>query len=188
MEIQGGLKMNYLYAEQEIKELSARIRRRRIITYIVAAPFFACLVFIFVRHLSLTYAELGQDDTLTTLAIIAGILGAFVLVFGLSFCVKPLKSYREHIRNSLCGRTHDIVYNFKRVEPDLSVIDHISFRSVVFDGEPDKHGITERMFYWDSLKEIPSFAEDEKVHIQYYDRFICGWSREIGQTASENIE
>lgn len=182
--------MNILYTEQEISDLTARINRRRIITYILSVPFFALFVYFFAMHLRVTVTDPGPipDNTLKILAAIAAILGSFVLIFGLTFCVKPLKSYRAHITNSLHGRCHDVTYRFKAVEPDLSVIDHITFRSVVFDGEPDRHGITEHMFYWDNLKELPDFVPGEDVNIRYYDRFICGWSREIGHAAAGNVE
>lgn len=182
--------MNILYTESEITELTARINRRRLVTYILAIPFWAAFVYFFVMHLQVTITDPGPvaDDLLKVLAIISAILFAFVLIFGLSFCVRPLKSYREHIRNSLHGRSHDVTYAFKCVEPEVSMIDHITFRSVVFDGEPDKHGITEHMFYWDALKEIPDFMEGETVSVRYFDRFICGWSREVSDAPSGNIE
>ena len=182
--------MNLLYNEQEIDELTARIKRRRIISVILSIPFFAAFVLFFVMHLHVTLAEPGPipDNTLAILATVSAILGSWVLIFGSSFCVRPLKAYRNHIRNSLHGRSHDATYTFRGIEPDLSVIDHISFRSFVFDGEPDKHGITEHMFYWDALRELPAFAEGESITVRYYDRFICGWSRESGHAASEDIE
>lgn len=182
--------MNIIYSEAEITELSARIKRRGILTCVLASPFLAAFIYFFVMHLQITIKEPGPipDDTLKILAIASCILFAFVLIFGFSFFVNPLKAYRKHIRNSLHGRSHDMTYTFKCTEPEESLIDHVNFRSVVFDGEPDRHGVTAHMFYWDALKEIPDFSEGETVTIRYYDRFIFGWSREVGHISAVNVE
>lgn len=171
--------MNLLYTEEEMNRLSRRIKRRQLITLLVSLPFFAAFILFFVMHLRVSPSNPGPiaDDTLKIYAIIACIVALCILVFGLSFLVRPLRSYRNHIQTSLFGRSREATYRFLRLEPDLSVIDEITFRSLVFEGEPDKHGLCEHMYYWDALKDIPDFSEGEEVSFRFYDRFITAWSR-----------
>ena len=171
--------MNLLYTEEELNQLSRRIKRRSIITLIVSLPFFAFFITCFVMHLRVSPSNPGPiaDDTLKVYAIIACIIAVCILVFGFSFMIRPLRSYRNHIQTSLFGRSREATYRFLRLEPDLSVIDGITFHSLVFEGEPDRHGLSEHMYYWDALKEIPTFSEGEEVSFRFYDRFITAWSR-----------
>lgn len=171
--------MNLLYTEEELSTLSRRVKRRTVISLIASLPFFAAFVVFFIMHLQISPSNPGPiaDDTLKLLASVACILALCILIFGLSFFVRPIRSYRNHVQTALFGRAREATHCFLHLEPDLSVIDGITFRSLVFEGEPDRHGIAEHMYYWDVLKEIPDFAEGEAVTIRFYDRFITGWSR-----------
>ena len=125
-------------------------------------------------HLQVSPSDPGPiaDEALKVYAIIACILAVCILIFGLSFMVRPLLSYRNHIRTALFGRAREATYRYLHLEPDLSVIDGITFRSLVFEGEPDRHGIAEHMFYWDVLKEIPDLSEGETIISSYINNIF----------------
>ena len=51
--------MNLLYTEEELNQLSRRIKRRSIITLIVSLPFFAFFITFFVMHLRVSPSNPG---------------------------------------------------------------------------------------------------------------------------------
>lgn len=171
--------MNMLYTDQEILTISQKIKRRVVSVVLIAIPFLVAAIVFFVMHLlaTPTHPMPFSETVLKIAAVVCTVLCAFVVIFGLSFYVSPLKAYRKHMKNGLHGRTHEAVYSFSAIEPYTSVVENVSFRSLALKGEPDRHGNCDQMLYWDAEKEIPDFKEGESITFRYYDRFAVGWSR-----------
>ena len=55
------------------------------------------------------------------------------------------------------------------------MVDGVSYRSLVFLGDPDKHGTRERMFYWDSELPLPDFRPGQAVTIRYTGKMIIAY-------------
>lgn len=109
------------------------------------------------------------------LAIAGFCLFAAIFIFWLNFLYKPICSYEKLICSALSGRYHDTECLFSGIEPHSSLIDGISFRSVVVLGNADKHGIREHQYYLDALKDFPELAPETVITLRYNDRNIIGY-------------
>jgi len=158
--------MQSLYTEQNLSDLRGQIRRRVFILLGVAL-FSAGLVLL---TLIMDNRRDHRPEVWTTLAVIFA--GASV-IFIYDLMIRPLTAYARHMDASLHGRVHEASVIFDRVDgEEISLVDGVRFYSLVFLGDPDKHGDRERMFYWDAELPLPSFAPGQEVSVTYYDRFI----------------
>lgn len=154
--------MKDLYTENDLASLRAQIRRRIKIMLIPCVLLLASGIFFFIVRVEFA-------------ASASFVLLAFILIFTLEFLCRPLRCYAKHIDAALHGRTHEISVIYQNTETQPSVVDGVSFLSMIFLGEPDKHGIRETMFYWDQELPLPDFKPDDKVMLKYYDKNIIGY-------------
>jgi hypothetical protein len=70
---------------------------------------------------------------------------------------------------------HEIRLTYDHPESELSVVDGVSFRSLIFLGEPDKHGTRDQMYYWDLQKKLPAFETGKDYLLRYTGKTIIGW-------------
>ena len=154
--------LHLLYSEQDLITVRAQKKRR----LLAVLPF--CLI-------ALSAGVAGFCTRLEWLAILGFCALAVILIFWLNFMYKPVCSYEKLICAALSGRYHDTECLFSAIEPDVSLINGISFRSVVVLGSADKHGIREHQYYLDTQKDFPDLAPETAITIRYNDRNIIGY-------------
>ena len=153
--------MQALYSESSHQEVSSQLNRR----LIVLGAVLAVLLGVFV------YATAVRIEWLAIAAACAA--GCFAVFYVELFCL-PLSRYRRLIRSALHGRRHTISLEYVCTEPDESMVDGVRRRSLVFLGDPDKHGTREQMLYWDAELPLPSLQPGQQVSLEYTDRSITG--------------
>jgi len=160
--------MHSLYNEQVLLSLNGQICRRRIVLGAVSLVLLALIVL----------AVLQDDGKQNRPELLVSVLVIFTGCFAIFFhdlMIRPLRSYFHHVDRALHGRSHEADFIFDRLSEDVSLVEGVAYRDLIFLGEPDKHGDRERMFYWDSELPLPAFEKGQQVSLHYYDRFITGY-------------
>lgn len=160
--------MHSLYTEQDLASLRGQIRRR---FFFLSAVLLAGLILIAVT-LMMDNHKTNRPELLTALAVI--LTGAAV-IFVSDMLIRPLKAYEKFMDHALHGRVHQASVIFDHMTSDVSVVDGVRFRDMVFLGDADKHGDRDRLFYWDQELSLPSFDPGQEVTLCYFDRFITGY-------------
>jgi hypothetical protein len=103
----------------------------------------------------------------------ACLAGVFSIFFVELFCL-PHVRYRRLIRSALSGRRHtrDLVYDHS--ETEVSTVDGIPCRSLIFLGDPDKHGSREMLLYWDNEFPLPALVPQTVYTVDYTGKNIIG--------------
>ncbi len=161
--------MRNLYSEADYEAIRAQLKKRLLALGGVLAVFLAAVIWTLV----LDNHKENRPEVLTT---VFAVLGGFVLIFGWDMLIRPLRCYEKHLAGALHGRSHETVMEFSRRNEELSVVEGVTYRDLIFLGEPDKHGDRERLFYWDAQLPDPPFTPGQQVTLSYYDRFISAYS------------
>ncbi len=154
--------MQTLYSKQDLQDLGGQLRRRFILIGVLAALCLAVVVWSFVRRIE-------------WLSIAATALCGAIAIFGIDMFCLPLIRYRRLLVSALRGRTHTETFEFSAAEPDLSLVDGISCRSIVVLGLADKHGTREQRFYWDAARPLPDFTPGRPLELTYTGRFVIAY-------------
>ena len=160
--------MQPLYSEQFLLDLRGQIRRRR---YVYLAVLCALLVLIVLSILQDDGRKNRPELLVSALVIFTGCFA----VFFWDLLLRPLHAYARHVDQALHGRFHEALFVFDRLNEEISVVDGVSYRDLIFLGEPDKHGDRERMFYWDPELPLPALTRGQEVSLRYFDRFITAY-------------
>ncbi len=160
--------MQNLYDEKDLLAIRAQLKRRLAMLGLLSLVMLGVVVW----TLLLDNHKENRPELWTTLAVM---LWGFMLIFWWDFFCRPLSRYARHLDTALHGRTHEDVLTYSRQSADVSLVDGVSCRDLIFLGEPDKHGDRDRMLYWDCEKNDPPFREGEDVRVRYYDRFLTGY-------------
>ena len=132
--------MPALYSEHTCDPINRQLKNR--LTLLIVLEVILLGVFV--------WAMISRIQWLAiTAALLAGCFGIFFIDL---FCM-PLFRYRRMVRNAMSGRQREKEMEFARLEPDVSVVDGVPCRSLIFLGDPDKHGSREMRLYWD--QQIP---------------------------------
>ena len=132
--------MQNLYSDESYVSVDRQLKHRLALLYAVLV----ILLGIFV------WAMIARIEWLAVLS--ACLAGCFGIFFADLFCA-PLVRYRRLVRSALSGRNHEKTIEFVRTEPECSMVDGVACNSLIFLGDPDKHGSREILLYWD--REIP---------------------------------
>ena len=151
--------MQTLYSEETLKAVSSKLNRRYVILGVVVGILLA--VFIWAMIARVEWAAM----------VFASLAGVFAVFFTDLFCM-PLVRYRRLVRSALEGRTHSKQLEFCRVEPEISSVDGIPCRSLIFLGEPGKHGDREVLLYWDNEIPLPEIAPGTVCTVNYTGKNI----------------
>ena len=160
--------MNELYSQQDLQAIQEQLKKRKLVLGLVSLLLIAVLVLSLIRRV----------EWLTTLSLI---LFGSALIFGIEMFLRPLIRYQKLILSALNGRSHTETLIYDHPEPDLSMVDGVSCRSLVFLGTPDKHGTRDQMYYLDALKPFPEWRPGESLQIRYTGKMILAWSPAAGQ-------
>ncbi len=153
--------MQNLYTDESYVQIDRQLKHRLILLFAVVAV----LLGIFV------YAMVSRTEWLAMVS--ASLAGCFAVFFADLFC-SPLVSYRRLVRSALSGRSHEKTMEFVRQEPDRSVVEGVACSSLIFLGDPDRHGSREMLLYWDQELPMPELKAGDVYTVRYTGRNITG--------------
>ena len=152
-------KLNELYSADALSGLNRELKSRWIVLGAAAVLLLAVFVFSFIRRIK----------WLSMASLIA--LGFFAIFWIDLYCMPGVR-YRNLLRSALAGRSHTGTMPFVRLEPDPSMVDGVPCRSMIFLGDPDKHGSREQLFYWDQKIPVPDLEPGREYTFRYTGRNI----------------
>ena len=153
--------MQALYTEDALNEVSRRLNRRFLILGIVVGLLLAGFVAAMIVRVE--WAAMAC----------ASLAGVFAVFFTDLFCM-PLILYRRLITSALKGRSHSKDLEFSRLEEEISSVDGIPCRSLIFLGDPDKHGSRDMLLYWDNEIPLPELEPEAVYTVRYTGKNIIG--------------
>ena len=154
--------MQDLYSEKDCQQIAAQLKKRYLLLGCALAVILALII----------VSVIIRVEWLTiVLVFLFFALAVFVIEL---FCL-PLHRYKKLIVSALTGRNHTEPMEFKETEADLSVVDGVPCRGLIFLGAPDKHGTREQRFYWDNELPLPSFTAGDQVALKYTGTNIIGY-------------
>ena len=153
--------MQVLYTDQSYLDIHRQLNRRFALMAVVLAVFLGLFL----------WAMITRIQWLAMVSACVG--GCFAVFFTGLFCM-PLVRYCRLVRAALSGRNHEKTMEFVRVEPDSSVVDGVACRSLIFLGDPDKHGSREMLLYWDEELPLPELDPGKVYTVRYTGKNIIG--------------
>ena len=156
--------MTELYSEKDIDQINQQLKKRYTIIFIIFALFLALVIWSFIVRIQ-------------WLSMVSVFLAGATLIFGIDLFCLPLHRYRKLMTSALTGRTHLGTFEFKEVESEISNVDGIPCKSLIFLGDPDKHGSREQCFYWDKEHPLPDFKAGDQITLKYTGRNIIAWEK-----------
>ena len=157
-----------LYTAGDLESARSQLKKRLAVLLLLSAVFLAA----FIYTLMIDNHRENRPEALSTVVLL---LWGFAMIFGWDLFCRPVRCYIKHLQSALHGRVHEVSVIFDRAGEDLSVVDGVQYRDLVFLGEADKHGDRDRLFYWDAELENPPFRKGDQVLVRYYDRFMTGY-------------
>ena len=155
--------MQELYTDKDLNGITSQLKKR----YWLLGAAAAVLIAVFV------WSMVTRTEWLSMVSLF---LLCAVCIFVIDIFCLPLHRYGRLVRAALTGRKHNGTYEFVRMEDEISVIDGVRCRGLIFLGEPDKHGTREQRFYWDCELPLPSFSAGQQVTLKYTGRNIIGYT------------
>ncbi len=165
--------MQTLYSDQSYAAIDRQLKHRLIFLAVVTAVFLGFFV----------WAMTARIQWLAMVA--ASLAGCFVIFFAELFCA-PLVRYRRLVRSALSGKDHEKTMEFLRKEPDSSMVDGVSCNSLIFLGDPDKHGSREVLLYWDRELPMPELKSGAEYTVRYTGKNIIGIQSHPGFTEDQS--
>ena len=153
--------MQNLYTDQSLAVLNRQLNARLAVLLSGAAVLLGLFI----------WAMAARIEWLA--AVSACVAGCFAVFYADIFCA-PLVRYRRLVRSALSGRNHERDLEFLRLEPDRSVVDGVACSSLIFLGDPDKHGSREMLLYWDQELPMPELKSGEVYTVRYTGKNITG--------------
>lgn len=154
--------MQDLYTDKDYAEISAQLKKRYLLLGIACAVLLTVFIWFMIARYEVP-------------AVIALFLLCAVAIFVIDLLCLPLHRYRKLLAAALTGRTHTETLEFDHLEKEISVVDGVRCRSMIFLGAPDKHGDREQRFYWDMERPLPGFRPGQQVTLKYTGRNIIGY-------------
>ena len=154
--------MKELYSEPYRQSVRAQLKRRLIPLCVLSCALLGVAIWAFI----------GRQQVI---AVAAVLLMGGLLIFSLDVFCKPLWQYDRFLSDALTSRSHTDVLVYDHPESEISVVDGVAYRSLVFLGEPDKHGTREQMYYWDNELPLPDLVSGQRVNIRYTGKMITAW-------------
>ena len=153
--------MQNLYSDESYVSVDRQLKRRLVLLFAVLAVLLGVFV----------WAMITRTEWLAVLA--ACLAGCFAIFFADLFCA-PLVRYRRLVRSALSGRNHEKTMEFVRTEPERSMVDGVACSSLIFLGDPDKHGSREMLLYWDREIPQPDLKPGRIYTVMYTGKNITG--------------
>ena len=153
--------MQNLYSDESYVSVDRQLKRRLVLLFAVLAVLLGVFV----------WAMITRTEWLAALA--ACLAGCFGIFFADLFCA-PLIRYRRLVRTALSGRSHEKTMEFARTEPERSMVDGVACSSLIFLGDPDRHGSREMLLYWDREIPMPDLEPGKFYTVKYTGKNITG--------------
>ena len=153
--------MQNLYSDQSFLAVDRQLKRRLVLLFAVLAVLLAVFI----------WAMIARTEWLAVVS--ACLAGCFAVFYADMFCA-PLARYRRLVRTALSGRNHERDLEFLRLEPDRSVVDGVACSSLIFLGDPDRHGSREMLLYWDRELPAPDLEPGAVYTVKYTGKNIIG--------------
>ena len=153
--------MQNLYSDESFTGIDRQLKRRMVILFLVIAVLLGLFV----------YAMISRSRIMAIVS--ACLAGCFAVFYADLFCA-PLIHYRRLIKSALSGRSHEKTMEFLRQEPDRSMVDGVACTSLIFLGDPDKHGSREMLMYWDRELPMPDLEPGTEYTVRYTGKNIIG--------------
>lgn len=151
--------MRELYSKEDLASLKSQLQKRWLAVWILLG--LAVAVFVFSMVIRLEWLSMAS-------VIVFG----FFAVFWIDLFCLPLMRYRRLVEAALFARNHTDTLEYVRTEPDPSMVDGVSCMSLIFLGEPDKHGTRETLFYWDAEIPAPALEAGKEYTFRYTGKNI----------------
>lgn len=149
-----------MYTEAEYSAIRAQLKKRLFLLLAPSAALFVCAVWALARR---------QQP----LAIAAAMICGIALIFFTEMTIRPLWAYRRHLDAMLHGITHEERCVFRSFEPDVSMVEGVSFRTMNVTCVDDQGKPYERFFYYDCEKPLPEWTEGTPIRVTYHDRSVA---------------
>ncbi len=172
-----GSNLKDLYTEESLSDVRRKLNRRWLVLGLAAAVLLTAAVgsmilrFVWSDPRETYPLTAAQLQTVTSVSVV--LLGFFSVFWIDLFCM-PLLHYRKLVANALTGRSHVQAMEFARLDSDPCLVDGVSCRSLIFLGEPDKHGSREQLFYLDEALPLPELLPGRIYHVKFSGRTIIG--------------
>ena len=153
--------MQNLYSDESYVSIDRQLKRRLVLLFAVLAVLLGVFF----------WAMIARIEWLAILS--ACLAGCFGIFFADLFCA-PLVRYRRLVRSALSGRNHEKTMEFVRTEPDRSMVDGVACSSLIFLGDPDRHGSREMLLYWDREIPQPDLKPGRIYSVKYTGKNITG--------------
>ncbi len=150
-----------LYTDQMLAEINRRLTSRWLILAVVVVPLLAVFVW------SLT-------QRIEWVSMVSAVLTGVFSIFWIDLFIVPRLRHRKLVSEALNGRSHIQTMEFARLDPDPCLVDGVSCRSLIFLGEPDRHGSREQLFYLDQALPVPELEAGKSYTVKYTGRTITG--------------
>lgn len=154
--------MQNLYSENDLRGIEDQLKKRYILIGVILAVLLGVIIWSFIARIQ-------------WLSVVSLFLLGAVAVFTFDLFCLPLRRYKKLIVSALSGRTHTDTLEYECAEPDLSMVDGVSCRTLLFLGAPDKHGTREQRYYWDAEIPLPAFEAGAQILIRYTGKNIIGY-------------
>ena len=155
-----------LYTAESLAGIEGRLKRR-----------FALLAVACVLLAALAVWSACVHPAIEWLTMVSVLLAGFIAIFVIDLFCLPLIRYRRLVREALTGRTHTQTLEFVRAESDISMVDGVACRGLIFLGDPDKHGSRDMLLYWDREIPLPELEPGAFYAVQYTGKTIIALDR-----------
>ena len=161
--------MELLYSDQSFRSVDRRLKWRVAVLCAVCTVLLG--VFLAMMIIRNNWA-----------AVAAAAAAGFFAIFFTDLLCMPLVRYRRLIRSALSGRSHEKTLEFDHTEPDTSSVEGVTCRSLIFLGDPDKHGSREMLLYWDCELALPELSPGSFYTVKYTGKHIIGIRQEAASS------
>lgn len=151
-----------MYTKQDFDDLTAQLKKRRLILSLPCILLLGLIVYsLIIRLMWLTIA----------LSILLGIL----LIFGITMFISPVSVYRRHVDHALYGRVRKTEGCLKEMEETPVWRDGLMLLPLIININDMKNEEDDRLFYYDGRRPLPGWDVGQRLLLTSYDKLITDW-------------
>lgn len=151
-----------MYTKQDFDDLTAQLKKRRLILSLPCILLLGLIVYsLIIRLMWLTIA----------LSILLGI----VLIFGITMFISPVSVYRHHVDHALYGRVRKTEGCLKEMEETPVWRDGLMLLPLIININDMKNEEDDRLFYYDGRRPLPGWDVGQRLLLTSYDKLITDW-------------
>lgn len=151
-----------MYTKQDFDDLTAQLKKRRLILSLPCILLLGLIVYsLIIRLMWLTIA----------LSILLGI----VLIFGITMFISPVTVYCRHVDHALYGRVRKTEGCLKEMEETPVWRDGLMLLPLIININDMKNEEDDRLFYYDGRRPLPGWDVGQRLLLTSYDKLITDW-------------